>query len=266
MKFIKTKYVQDMCEVTANMYRLGWDERNGGNVSMLIPQEEIKKFTKKVLRKIPLNFTVNASLIGKCFLVTGTGKYFKNVEKDPEANLGLVRIGVSGTEAELLWGWRNGGKFTSEFPAHLMTHAARLAADPKHRIVIHTHPQYTIAMNTVCEAEENSFTKKLWQTHTEAVVVFPDGVGVLPCMVGGTEEIALATAEKMKKYRLVVWTNHGIYGTGKDTDEAFGLIETVEKTAQIFMLTLGHVKNVIPDEVIKGHAALWNCTMKSGIL
>ena len=265
-KFIKTKYVQDMCEVTANMYRQGWDERNGGNVSMLIPPEEIKPFIKRVLRSIPLGFTVDSALIGKCFLVTGTGKYFKNVEKDPEANLGLVRITASGTQAELLWGWRDGGKFTSEFPAHLMTHAARLAVDPLHRIVIHTHPQYTIAMNTVCEAEEKSLTKKLWQTHTEAVVVFPDGVGVLPCMVGGTQEIALATAEKMKEYRLVVWTNHGIYGTGRDIDEAFGLIETVEKTAQIFMLTLGNVKNIIPDEVIKGHADLWKCAMKEGIL
>ena len=34
-------------------------------------------------------------------------------------------------------------------------------------------------------------------------------------MVCGTNEIGAATAEKMKKYRLVVWTNHGIYGCGK---------------------------------------------------
>ena len=266
MKIEKTKFLRDMCEVTANMYRQGWDERNGGNVSMLLTEGEVRPYAKKVKRKLPLGFRADDGLIGKYFLVTGTGKYFKNVEKDPEANLGLVRISSNATEAELFWGWREGGKFTSEFPAHLMAHAARLQADPAHRIVIHTHPQYTIAMSTVCDADERALTKKLWQTHTEAVVVFPDGVGVLPCMVGGTQEIALATAEKMKEYRLVVWTNHGIYGTGKDMDEAFGLIETVEKTAQIFMFTLGRVKNIIPDEVIRGHAELWNCTMKEGIL
>ncbi|WP_455267163.1 hypothetical protein [Ruminococcus sp.] len=33
-------------------------------------------------------------------------------------------------------------------------------------------------------------------------------------------------AEKMKTARLVVWTQHGIYGAGKDPDEIFGLIET----------------------------------------
>jgi rhamnulose-1-phosphate aldolase len=85
-------------------------------------------------------------------------------------------------------------------------------------------------------------------------------------MICGTNEIGEATAEKMKKFRLVVWTNHGIYGTGKNMDEAFGLIETVEKTAQIYMLSLGHIQNVIPDEIIKGLAKLWNLTPLEGIL
>jgi rhamnulose-1-phosphate aldolase len=55
-------------------------------------------------------------------------------------------------------------------------------------------------------------------------------------MVCGTNEIGEATAEKMKQYRLVVWGMHGLYGAGKDIDEAFGLVETVEKAAQVYML------------------------------
>ena len=70
----------------------------------------------------------------------------------------------------------------------------------------------------------------------------------------------------MKSFRLVVWTNHGIYGTGKNIDEAFGLIETVEKTAQIYMLTLGKVVNVIPDEILKGLADLWGLKIMEGVL
>ena len=85
-------------------------------------------------------------------------------------------------------------------------------------------------------------------------------------MVCCTNEIGIATAQKMEKTRLVVWTNHGIYGAGKTMDEAFGLIETVEKTAQIYMLTLGHVVNVIPDSIIKALADLWNLTPGEGIL
>ena len=260
-------FVREMEKTTANMYRLGWDERNGGNVSYLLDEKEVAEYLdlNRVIRTIPTGFDAKP-LIGKIFIVTGTGKYFKNVESDPETNLGIVRIGKDGTTAELLWGYKDGGRFTSEFPAHMMSHMARLAVDPQHRIVMHTHPTYTIAMNAVCPLDEKDFTKRLWKSNTEAVVVFPDGVGVLPCMICGTNEIGEATAAKMKDFRLVVWTNHGIYGTGKTMDEAFGLIETVEKTAQIYMLTLGHVVNEIPDEVIKGLAKLWNLKMLPGAL
>lgn len=260
-------FVREMEKTTANMYRLGWDERNGGNVSYLLNEKEVAEYLdlNHVIRTIPTGFDAKP-LIGKIFIVTGTGKYFKNVESDPETNLGIVRIGKDGTTAELLWGYKDGGRFTSEFPAHMMSHMARLAVDPQHRIVMHTHPTYTIAMNAVCPLDEKDFTKRLWKSNTEAVVVFPDGVGVLPCMICGTNEIGEATAAKMKDFRLVVWTNHGIYGTGKTMDEAFGLIETVEKTAQIYMLTLEHVVNEIPDEVIKGLAKLWNLKMLPGVL
>ena len=44
---------------------------------------------------------------------------------------------------------------------------------------------------------------------------------------------------------------HGIYGAGKDMDETFGLIETVEKAAQIYMLTahLPRVNNIKDEEM-----------------
>ncbi len=268
MKNILTSpFVVDICKATANMYRQGWDERNGGNISCLLDEAEVTDYLdlSKVIRTIPMGFDATG-LEGKIFIVTGTGKYFKNVAEDPETNLGIVRIAADAQTAELLWGFKDGGRFTSEFPAHLMSHRVRLSIDPDHRIVMHTHPTYTISMNTVCPRDEKDFTHKLWASNTEAIVVFPDGVGVLPCMVCGTNEIGEATAEKMKQFRLVVWSNHGIYGTGKDMDEAFGLIETVEKTAQIYMLTLGHNPQMISDDILWGLANRFNVTPLDGVL
>ena len=89
------------------------------------------------------------ALEGKYFLVTGTGKYFKNVQYDPAKNLGIVRLKDNGATAELLWGFTDGGRFTSEFPAHMMSHAARLAVDPKNRVVMHCHPTNLLAMTYV---------------------------------------------------------------------------------------------------------------------
>lgn len=231
-------FVEEMKKTTANMYRLGWDERNGGNISYMLDEKEVAEYLdlNNVIRTIPTGFDAK-ELIGKIFIVTGTGKYFKNVEYDPENNLGIIRIAEDGTTAELLWGYADGGKFTSELPAHLMSHISRLSVDPKNRVVIHSHPTNTLAMNYVHELDEKKFTHTLWEMCTECIVVFPDGVGVLPWMLCGTNEIGEATAEKMKEFRLVIWAMHGIYGAGKNLDEAFGLIETVEKAAQIYMLT-----------------------------
>lgn len=251
MKDILTApFVKEMCDTTANMYRLGWDERNGGNISYMLDEAEVREYldVNNVIRTIPTGFQAD-SLVGKIFIVTGTGKYFKNVEKDPENNLGIIRIAKDGTTAELLWGYSDGGRFTSELPAHLMSHMARLSVDKDNRVVIHSHPTNTLAMNFVHELDEKKFTHTLWEMCTECIVVFPDGVGILPWMLCGTNEIGEATARKMKEFRLVIWGMHGIYGAGKSLDETFGLIETVEKAAQIYMLTAGlERKNTIKDE------------------
>ncbi len=239
MKDILTApFVKEMMKTTANMYRLGWDERNGGNISYMLDTEEVAKYLdlNKVLRTIPIGFNA-LELAGRIFIVTGTGKYFKNVEDDPETNLGILRITEDGTAVDLLWGYKDGGKFTSELPAHLMSHIARLKADGENRIIMHCHPTNTLAMTYVHPLNEKDFTHTLWQMCTECIVVFPDGVGVLPWMLCGTNEIGEATAEKMKQFRLVVWGMHGIYGAGRNMDETFGLIETVEKAAQVYMLT-----------------------------
>lgn len=249
-------FLREMCKTASNMYRLGWDERNGGNISYLLKNEEVAEYLNldNVIRTIPLmgvnEVDFDASpLEGKIFIVTGTGKYFKNVEDDPETNLGIVRIGKGGKEVELLWGFKDGGRPTSEFPAHMMSHMARLSVDPENRVVMHSHPTNTLAMNFVHELDEKKFTHSLWEMCTECIVVFPEGVGVLPWMLCGTTEIGVATAKKMKEFRLVVWAMHGIYGAGKTLDETFGLIETVEKAAQIYMLT-AHLPriNTIKDE------------------
>ncbi len=247
---LEAKFMVEFIKTVTNMYRLGWDERNGGNVSLMLDEEEIKDYVdvKKVIRTMDTGFA-SPKLNGKIFLVTGTGKYFKNVEFAPEVNLGIVHLVEDGTRAELLWGFSDGGRFTSEFPAHMMSHAARLSVDPGNRVVMHCHPTNLLAMTYVHSLDEREFTRTLWQMCTECIVVFPDGVNVLPWMLCGTNEIGEATAKKMETARLVVWSQHGIYGAGKDLDETFGLIETAEKAAEIYM-KIAHlpIVNTITDD------------------
>ena len=73
-------FMAEMIRTATEMYRHGWDERNSGNISLMLDEKEIAGCpdTENVLRTVPTGFTV-PELDGKVFLVTGTGKYFKNV-------------------------------------------------------------------------------------------------------------------------------------------------------------------------------------------
>lgn len=265
---MESQFFRKMKDTIYSMYRLGWDERNGGNVSFLVYEEELRDYVdiKDVKRILPFDFDA-LELAGKYFLVTSSGKYFRNVVCSPETTLGLIRIAKDGRHAELLWGFEDGGVFTSEFPSHMKCHIQRLKIDPNNRVVMHCHPTYTLAMNYIHPLDEKLFTHDLWQMGTECIVVFPEGIGVLPWMLCGTNEIGDATAEKMKEYRLVIWGMHGIYGCGKDLDEAFGLIETVEKAAQIYMLTANQPRiNTIKDEELKQLAEFFKVDYKKEFL
>ncbi len=264
----KAPFLTEYTKMISNMYRMGWDERNGGNVSYLLKEEEVEEYLDldKVVRTLPLGFDAK-ELVGRYILVTGTGKYFKNVECDPENNVAILRIAKDGKTAELLWGLKDGGGPTSETPAHLMSHIARLKVDPENRVILHTHPTNLIAMTHVHELDTKSFTHTLWEMMTECIVVFPDGVEVLPWMLCGTNTIGEATAEKMATARVVVWSLHGIYGAGKTIDEAFGLVETVEKAAQLYMMTaaIGR-KNTIQDSELRELCGLFKLTPRAGFL
>lgn len=269
MKDIMTApFLVEMIRAVTNMYNHGWDERNGGNISLMLEEDEITDYldTSRVIREIAIGFEA-PELAGRYFLVTGTGKYFKNVQYGPENNLGLFRIAEDGCTAQLLWGYSDGGRFTSELPAHLMSHIKRLEVDPENRVVMHSHPANLLAMTYVHDLDEKAFTRTLWQMCTECIVVFPDGVNVLPWMLCGTNEIGKATAEKMYTARLVVWALHGIYGAGKNLDETFGLIETAEKAAEIYM-KIAHLplKNTITDEQMHELEQHFGVTARDGYL
>lgn len=260
--------VREMAEMAYHMWTLGWDERNGGNISRILEEEEVASYLRlgEVGRTIALSFPV-PELAGKIFLVTGSGKYFRNIVSDPAGSLGIIRVTADGERAEVLWGFEGNASPTSELAAHFMSHIERLRADPEHRVVMHSHATHVIAMTFVHDLDEKKFTKTLWQMCTECIVVFPEGVGVLPWMVPGGADIGRKTADKMKKTKAVVWPHHGIFGSGSTMDEAFGLIETVEKAAQVYMLTAAHgIKQSITDRELSELAAKFGVIPAAGIL
>ena len=57
-------------------------------------------------------------------------------------------------------------------------------------------------------------------------------------MVPGGKEIAVATSRLMEDYDVAIWAHHGMFAAGEDFDLTFGLMHTVEKSAEILVKTL----------------------------
>lgn len=234
---VNSWFVQGMVKATTDMWLKGWDERNGGNVTLMLDDADVAPYRECFVppRRIEL-LRPEPELAGRYFLVTGSGKYFRNVELAPADNLGLIAINDQGSGYDILWGLPAGAVPTSELPAHLLSHAVRgRVTAGRNRVVMHCHATNLISLTYVLPHKAEVFTRELWEMSTECLVVFPEGVGLLPWMVPGTQEIGEATAAQMSRHALVLWPFHGIFGTGATLDEAFGLIDTAEKSAEILV-------------------------------
>lgn len=231
--------VQEFIHTCTLGFQQGWHERNGGNLTYRLHKDELAQLSPFFCRENPwVSLGVQAqNLAGEYFLATGSGKYFSNVARKPEDTLCILEINDRGDAYRIVWGLINGGRPTSEFPTHFMNHAVRvLATDGACRVIYHAHPANIIALTYVLPLEDRVFSRVLWQSATECPVVFPGGVGVVPWMVPGGSKIALATCEKMKEFDAAVWAHHGLFCSGPDFDTTFGLMHTIEKAAQIYLL------------------------------
>lgn len=231
-------FVKGFCKMANDGWLHNYHERNGGNLSYRIKDEEIKSIWNE------LNFSGEWMPIGadvptlknEFFLVTGSGKYFQNVLDDPENNIAIVEVDDIGKNYRICWGLKSGGRPTSELPSHLMNHAVKKEkTNGKYRVIYHAHPVNVIALTFILPLEDKVFTREIWEMMTECPVIFPDGVGVIPWMVCGGMEIAVKTSELMKKYDIAIWAHHGIFCSGEDFDCTFGLMHTIEKAAEIYI-------------------------------
>ncbi len=266
---VMEKYIR-MCN---DGWLQGWHERNGGNLTYRLTQEEIAQ-CRPYFKAVPGEWTAigaqAANLAGAYFISTGSGRYMRNVVLEPQNNLCIVEINQAGDSYRIVWGLEQGGRPTSEFPSHFLNHSVRVqATDGKCRVIYHAHPANVIAMTYILPLTAKDFTRALWQSATECPVVFPGGVGVVPWMVPGGADIALATSKLMKEYDAAVWAHHGLFVSGPDFDTTFGLMHTIEKSAEIYMKVLQSgrpVLQTITDDDLRAIAREFGVTLKEEFL
>jgi len=178
-------------------------------------------------------------LAGEYFLASGSGKFFRNFEIDAEDSMCILEIDDKGENYRILWGLSQGGRPTSELPSHLMNHEVKkVVTNNLHRVIYHAHTTNLIALTFVLPLNGELFTRELWEMATECPIVFPNGVGIVEWMVPGGRDIAVETSKLMKKHDVALWAHHGTFCSGPDFDITFGLMDTIEKSAEILVKVL----------------------------
>lgn len=230
--------LQQIAEVAGLISGRGWAERNAGNISIDVTDKGDLLELPSAGRDVTIEVD-NPELAGRCYLVTATGARFRDIAKQPDHHVVLVRISddLAGYRIFGGAGETTAALTTSEFPSHLGIHSHLLRTDPTKKAVLHTHPDHLVALTHVPRyLSTESLNRLLWSMHPEMKVVMPEGVGIVPYRPPGSEELARATVETLHNHRMVLWEKHGCIAVGRDLFEAYDLIDTAEKSARIFFL------------------------------
>ena len=91
MKVLDAEFVQGFMRMADDGWQQGWHERNGGNLSYRIKPEEVEAVKEELNpgEWQPIGTTV-PKLAGEYFLVTGSGKYFRNGSIADHKNLSFI--------------------------------------------------------------------------------------------------------------------------------------------------------------------------------
>ena len=269
-------FMRGFIRLCSDGWQQGWHERNGGNLTYRMTFAEVESarsfFYDNPSSWVPMGVQAD-NLRGAYFVTTGAGRYMRNVQIDPAFNVGIVEINNAGDAWRIVWGLKDGGVPTSEFPSHFMNHSVRMAAtNGACRVMYHAHPDNVIALTKVMPLDARTITRALWKAMTECIMVFPMGVGVVEWMVPGGADIARATSELMKTYDAAIWAQHGLFCSGPDFDTTFGLMHAIEKASKIHVQALmmnngsGEFMNTISDDGLRAIARDLNLTVNEAFL
>lgn len=209
----------------------GWHERNAGNISLRLTEDEVDSISDSFDSSrewIALAHPVR-DMAREYVFTTVSGSYFIDIQNDPIEKFCICEISADGMSFRTLWG---GSRPTSELCGHLMA-LAELKKRNGGRAVYHCHPANIIALSYILPQSDKAMSEAIWSSETECAFVLPKGIGVVGFFVPGSPELAVATAEKVKQFDIVLWSFHGLFSTGQGIAEAFGLAHAVEKAAEI---------------------------------
>lgn len=227
--------INKVAEVAGYLWQKGWAERNGGNITI-----NITEYVDDAIRNMPAIEAPKPigaelpQLKGCYFYCKGTNRRMRDLARHPMQNGSVIRILDDCAHYEIIAD--EVVKPTSELPSHLSVHNYLLAKGSSYKASLHTHPIELVAMSHHRPfLEKDVLTHLLWSMIPETKAFCPRGLGIVPYMMPGSVELADATIRSLDEdYDVVLWEKHGVFAVGEDIMEAFDMVDTLVKSAQIY--------------------------------
>lgn len=216
-------------------------EGAAGNISVYLGWQVDPRRRFPLEQTIPLPTPV-PELRDGLFLVTGSGRRLREIGNDPEANLGAVRVNPDGMTATLYTSPRRlFERLTSEFNSHIAVHYDQiLHTGTNFHALIHAQPLHLTYLSHIPRYQDEKYLNQhilRWQP--ECIVQLPEGVGLVPFLLPGSEELMQATLQKLRHHRVVVWAKHGVMArSDASVKRALDRIEYAETGARYEYLNL----------------------------
>lgn len=235
----------EISEVAYRLYQLGWAERNAGNISCRLNENEFnllkKNYNLICTRSHQIDSHVTASLKNLSnqklyILISISGSRFRLMNCNVEEYFGIIVIDFA--NEEMTWFSKSKDKHpSSEYLSHIQLHIEMLINSSKKTFILHSHPTELIALSHACsELSEDEINDILWNIMPEVKMFIPNGCALIPFCEAGTQLLADLTVQKINHFNSVLWQKHGCLSINESLWGALEELEILNKAAYIYLI------------------------------
>lgn len=216
-------------------------EAGAGNISAYLGWDV------EIRRRFPLTEQVELpcpapALAGGTVLVTGSGRRLRQIEADPEACVGALKVLDGGRTAILHSSPRRlFTKLTSELNSHLAVHEDQVARRGlSFQAVVHAQPPHLTYLSHIpAYRDEATMNARLLRWEPESIVALSSGIKVLPFFVPGSQQMMAANVDGLREAEITLWSKHGVMARSeRSVTHAVDRIEYAETGARYEFMNL----------------------------
>ncbi len=204
--------VESIAAAGERLNDIGAVEAGAGNISAAFNWvvELDEYFPKREEISLPY---ASPALAGYTVLVTGSGCRLRDLALNPLNNLGAVEVHEGGLTGTLHFRKRgNFGRPTSEFNSHLAVHQDQVyeRGIPFHAVIHAQPPRLVMLSHIPAYASTAALNRAVLRWEPETIVQLREGIGFLPFMLPGSDQLMQANVTGLRDYQIVMWAKHGV--------------------------------------------------------